>query len=324
MDRSSFALAGATALCVASLLLLDPRSAWSWGCQGHRIVAYIARAHLGPNAKAQVKKLLSENPIDPSLKRFCKPRAPDPFVDGSTWADDVRESRSDTSEWHFLDIPRGAAQAEVPSFCPDEGCVTTAITDQLAILKSETGTSDAERAEALRFVVHFVGDIHQPLHCTTNGDRGGNCVPVEYLDSKPKLSKGKYTPNLHQVWDTRVIQTELTERDMWTSTLADDIDERFATQIEQWMQETPDLNGWAWDGHQIAEVSVYGTLSPTVPEISTTPQVKSCSTGNVNGKMLALGLEIDEDDQKAALPIVEQQLAKAGARLAEALNRVWP
>lgn len=321
MHRSSFVVAGATALCVAGMLLVHPRSAWSWGCQGHRIVAYIARAHLGPNAKAQVKKLLSENPIDPSLKRFCKPRAPDPFVDGSTWADDVRNKRRYTAEWHFLDIPRGASREEVATFCPQGGCVTTAIEKNIATLKSDQ--SSEKRAEALRFVVHFVGDIHQPLHCATNGDRGGNCVPLEYLGIDPAWSDGKYAPNLHQVWDTRIIQTEMTERDMWTSTLADDIDERFATQIEQWMQETPDLYAWAWDGHQIAEASVYGTLSPSVP-ILEPAEVQSCSDGDVDGKMLALGLEIDDHAQDVALPIVEQQLAKAGARLAAALNRVWP
>jgi hypothetical protein len=125
------------------------------------------------------------------------------FADLSSWADDERDVRPDTADWHFIDIPLGASRSDESSACPSTGCVTTAIQQQLDILRNSTGTAQ-DQSSALMFVIHFVGDVHQPLHDTTNNDRGGNCVPVKYFNTGPTLmdaSKGSYKPNLHGVWD---------------------------------------------------------------------------------------------------------------------------
>src|SRR5229473_407238 len=135
----------------------------AWGCRGHETVAALAEKHLTPEAKQALLTLLTANPIDPQLKRFCGDTGLDPIVDAATWADDERTKDPATAPWHFIDIPLGATTGSAANFCGTGGCVTKAITEQLAILKDKTAAG-AKRAAALRFIIHFVGDLHQPLH----------------------------------------------------------------------------------------------------------------------------------------------------------------
>jgi len=88
------------------LLTLAPR-ADAWGCRGHQAVAALAEKHLTPQAKQALLALLTANPIDPQLKRYCGQMGLDPFVDSSTWADDERGRDPSTAPWHFIDIPIG-------------------------------------------------------------------------------------------------------------------------------------------------------------------------------------------------------------------------
>src|SRR5947209_798904 len=159
--------------------------AHAWGCRGHQAIAYLAEKHLTPEARQMVDTLLRDNPIDPQLKRYCGNVGLDARADAATWADDYRSLHPDTGSWHFIDIPLGDKSSRVAKFCGAGGCVTQAIEQQLAILKDQTAPSE-NRAAALRFLIHFVGDLHQPLHATTNDDRGGNCVPVKYLRRNPR------------------------------------------------------------------------------------------------------------------------------------------
>lgn len=308
----------------AALALAVPSTARAWGCAGHVIVARIAEWHLSANARAKAYDLLARNPIDPALRRYCPRIAGDAFADGASWADDVRATRPETAPWHFIDIPRGAQRAGVAAACPAAACVTKAIVAQRARLRAHV--SSAKRAEALRFLVHLVGDVHQPLHCDDNGDRGGNCVPVEYLGRSPALvdrASAKYAPNLHQVWDSDVIESELARRHRSAGELASAIDCRFATQIEAWLGEEPDPDAWAWESHQQADAVAYGALVPAVPVLPS-GGLASCATGDVTRQMLDLHLAIAGPYEEAAFAVIEQQLARAGARLAATLNAVWP
>jgi hypothetical protein len=125
-------------------------SAWGWGCKGHQVVALIAEARLTPRARAVVAEILSSGPISPDLRRYCDATGLDAFADSSTWADDERSIQPETAGWHFLDIPRGAPKGDIAQYCtPPTGCVTSAITDQLAVLRN-AGASAEERANALR------------------------------------------------------------------------------------------------------------------------------------------------------------------------------
>ena len=169
----------ASILCVS---LLGPATAWGWGREGHRIVALIAADHLTPAARAGVAELLGPN-VGAAMET------------ASTWADEIRDQRPWTKPWHYVDIELSQGGYEAARNCPGGDCVVA------QILKDERIVADRRlqqpvRAEALRFLIHFVGDLHQPLHCADHHDRGGNSVSVKL---------GAEEMNLHAVWDTAVV-----------------------------------------------------------------------------------------------------------------------
>jgi len=315
----------ARALLFASIILAAVPSAWGWGCKGHEIVALVAEAHLNPRARAMAFKILADGPISPALSRYCKEPSLDPFVDSSTWPDDIRTIRPDASPWHFIDIPRGAPEKDIAKYCsPATSCITAALATQLAILRDSNATAQA-RADALRFIIHFVGDIHQPLHDTTNNDRGGNCVPVAFFDHATKETNPTfetYNPNLHEVWDVEILERSLNGESPQQA--ADDLDQKFQAQIRAWQSQSPNFNSWAWEGHQLAERIVYGQL-PVKIAIETPRPIDSCADDNhISTRMLNLNENLGSEYQNAAAPVVREQLAKAGARLAALLNSIWP
>ena len=172
-------------LGAALILMLSPVRAWPWGCEGHQAVAMIAEKHMTAHALEKANKLLQSEPIDPALSRYCTSQGLDLMADSATWADNVRSLRPETSPWHFIDISRGAQRSTLAEFCPaSTGCVTGAIEHQVELLRANE-TDARVRADALRFVIHLVGDLHQPLHCVSNNDMGGNCVPVDFFGNAP-------------------------------------------------------------------------------------------------------------------------------------------
>jgi S1/P1 Nuclease len=295
-----------------------PRDAEAWGCRGHEAIATLAEKHLTPDVKQTLLALLTANPIDPQLKRYCGERGLDPFVDASTLADDERSKDPATGPWHFIDIPLGVtSSAQIKSFCGSAGCVIQAITDQLAILKDKTAPG-AKRAAALRFIIHFVGDLHQPLHATSNGDRGGNCVPVQYFRRKPRVKNNNYTPNLHQIWDTAVPERDMEGAD--AAEFADKLDAEFAGSFSAWQQGGMQLEAWAWEGHQQAVDTVYGALGTAIPREPDVP-VNSCADdNNIGQRMLAKHIQVGAAYQERAAAVAEERLAQAGIRLAMILN----
>jgi hypothetical protein len=127
----------------------------------------------------------------------------------ATWADFVL-----TRIWtDGIQVGRvGADSSVIAALCAQvRSCITAALDAQIKILK-DTHADAKDRAAAVRYIIHFAGDIHQPLHCTSNGDRGGNCVPVTYFKIKPKPNTGTtndpddYSPNLHGIWDTQILE----------------------------------------------------------------------------------------------------------------------
>jgi len=311
-------------LIAISVLGATP-AAWGWGCKGHEIVALVAEAHLTSRARAMAFKILADGPINPALARYCKEQGLDPFVDSSTWADDERSVLPETGPWHFIDIPRGAPASSISDYCPAAtGCVTSALTTQLAILRDSGATAQA-RADALRFVIHFVGDIHQPLHDTTNNDRGGNCVPVAFFDRAPRETnptQESYTPNLHEVWDSEIIRRFLDSQT--PEQVASELEATFRAQIPSWQSQPPNFTSWAWESHQLAESIVYGRL-PTKIAIETPRPVDRCTDDDhISTRMLELDEKLGAEYQDAAAPVVREQLAKAGIRLAALLNSIWP
>jgi len=164
------------------VLLSLPMAASAWSASGHRLVAALAAGELDPRARAQVAELL-QGEQDPTLPGIA------------AWADQLRENDPDlgkrSARWHYVNLPEGRCSYLASRDCRNGDCVVEAIRRQIAIL-SDRSRPRAERAQALKFVVHFVGDVHQPLHAGFGRDCGGNDVQVN-LEGKGS--------NLHSLWD---------------------------------------------------------------------------------------------------------------------------
>ncbi|HKT47599.1 MAG TPA: S1/P1 nuclease [Candidatus Acidoferrales bacterium] len=290
----------------------------AWGCKGHQTVAYLAEKHLTPEAKQFIVKLLTDNPIDPSLKRYCGNALSDVMADAATWADDYRDldktvnKEHPTAEWHYIDIPLNAPAGEVEQFCTPTGCVTQAITQQLAVLKDKNASA-TQRANAARFLIHFVGDIHQPLHSSDNKDRGGNCVPLKYLRRNPHLYHGSYSPNLHHIWDTEMVEADMQGAD--PEEFAGTLDGEFAASVEDWQKGGVQVDEWAQEGHQYAIDTAYGAFAVKIPVQTGSPTCTAVEKKLLNKHITASAAYVD-----AATPVVEERLAQAGVRLAMVLN----
>ena len=308
-------------VCALATSLGAAPSARAWGCKGHQTVALIAEKHLTPEARQFVEKLLGENPIDPKGKRYCGNATPDLMVDASTWPDDVRNERHN-GPWHYLDIPRGKHKGSLEEYCGTDGCVTRAIEEQRAVLRDKAA-DPVKRAEAIRYLIHFVGDMHQPLHVINNGDNGGNCVPVKYLHHEPLPNplhpeREDFSPNLHQIWDTEIV-----ERDMEVSNphrYADELDEKFHAESASWEAAGIHVENWAWEIHERAETEVYDAFSVKIP-VEPDVKPKGCSDSNHVGKrLLEKHLTADETYQSTAAKAAKKGIAEAGVRLAMILN----
>jgi hypothetical protein len=302
-----------------------PSQTRAWGCKGHQVIALLAEKHLSPRALEMAKKILADSAIDPALDRYCKEGRIDSLADASTWPDDFRVGHPETGPWHYLDIPLGTTRRDVEKFCdPKEGCVTSAIRDDLAVLRS-ANSNPKDRADALRFLIHFVGDLHQPLHAATNNDQGGNCVPVAFFDVAPQLRNPQtesYAPNLHAVWDTNIFEKATIGKTV--DQVASDLDASFSKKMVAWQKDPPNIDAWVWEGYKLAAKDVYGKLPVRIP-VETPQAVKSCADDNqVGARNLKLNEHLGAPYQDMAAPIVEERVAEAGAHLALLLNQLWP
>jgi hypothetical protein len=168
----------------------------AWGTTGHRIVARLAQRQLSPHARQEVRQLLRQGETLESV---------------STWADVIRNSRPETKRWHYVDILLEHDTYDPARDCkrtPFGDCIINALDEARGILadpaRLETfklvlanpQESRQARYEALKFLVHFIGDLHQPLHCADNHDQGGNGLKVTFFGA---------ATNLHKVWDSDII-----------------------------------------------------------------------------------------------------------------------
>ena len=171
--------------CLLLALLVGPFPALAWGPQGHQIVGMLAERQLRPAAQAEVARLLWSEPV-PTLAGVAN------------WADDVRATESGpvrTARLHFINFKDGCTYMP-PRDCPDGQCVVAAINRNFLAL-ADRKRPDSERRDALKFLVHFVGDVHQPLHASPLDDRGGNDFQLSY--------RGQGS-NLHAAWDGLILQ----------------------------------------------------------------------------------------------------------------------
>ena len=159
-------------------LLLSPTTLLAWGRIGHHVAAMLAESRLSPAALAAVHSLL-----EPGQS----------LADIATWADEQREVPG-SGPWHYVNVPLSEPRYD-PKFCQPGGCVVSKVEDFKRVLFAPK-VSRADKQEALKFLVHFIEDLHQPLHVGDTGSRGGNLVQVRFFD---------VGSNLHRVWDSQII-----------------------------------------------------------------------------------------------------------------------
>lgn len=270
MQRTSHARcrAGVLAAAFAVTLLCAP-PAFAWGPRGHRIVARLAEAQLTPRAWAEAQKLLAL-------------RGARHLDDVANWADDLRDTDPAlfrrTKRLHFVNFHSRECIYDPPRDCRNGECAITAIDKYSAILADHLN-SPAVRAEALAFLVHFVGDIHQPLHADYRHDAGGNDFQVRW-----RLQGEDRGTNLHRVWDSLMLDSTHLSAARFTDKLA----------------------------AQRTRIATGGTPAGWAEE--------SCRIDRDEG-VYPSSRFIDQTYVERELPIAEQRLRQAGARLAALLNR---
>ena len=317
-------------VCAFALLVSAGSSrAFAWGCDGHQAVVILAERLLSPGAVAAMRTVLAASPIDPAIKPFCPPVVGDPIADAATWADDNRALDPATGAWHFIDFPLvlGASPGDYRKFCRNGNCVVEAIVAQF---KTLTTTTDRRlKGNALRYLIHFLGDLHQPLHTATNGDRGGNCLPITHYDQSPREDeRHNFRPNLHSVWDEGTIRRLMTTRGLPNSrALADHAVASASLRASKPQAPTTVLvASWALGVNTLARTVAYGMLPVRVPlEPAETFSLARCDDNNhASRRMAALAERIDASYERASLPVILSELRLAAERLAAVLTAAFP
>ena len=277
---------------VLLLAIFSSEPAIAWGSVGHRAIADLAYGLLSAPAETEVQKILTAGTaIDLPSCNFGS------FEDASVWPDCVRGRNVTAFRYlrtlHYEDRPLCGAGSEA-TYCPDGACLTKAITTAISTLR-QRGATAAERAVALAELVHFMGDLHQPLHMADNNDRGGNSVAAFYPNHKA-------VTNLHAVWDDALVKAAIGYRGQ----RADEVSEQIRLHGKEW--KGGNVVGWASESHKVAVQYAYGAL----------PTRQICGSPSATPEVL------DEGYVDVTTPVVEEQLAKAAVRLAATLNLIFP
>jgi hypothetical protein len=252
---------------LAAIALIGPAPrASAWGPEGHKTVVILAARYIHPDTLARMRELLGSESIE----------------DASLWADTIaHSSRTETARWHYIDIPLRDSRIDLSRDCPQGACVLVKSRDFLAVLGNPQGGREARR-EALKFVLHFLADLHQPLHCEDNHDKGGNAQEVIFAG---------HPDNLHWVWDTGLVQEISPDARALAGTL-----ERAITARDRSNWEQGSVQEWVMESHRLAQTVAYGGLHGAGTPV----------------------LDRGYDDRAEA--VIKVQLEKASVRLARVLN----
>lgn len=261
----------------------------AWGSLGHETIAWIAQSYVDSTTKSTVQSILAST-------------QPDYMANVSTWADTYRYTSGGrwSAPLHYIDAndnPPDTCSVDYDRDCGEEGCSVSAIVNYTSILLDD-GSSDSVKLDAMRFLIHFVGDLHQPLH-DEKLEEGGNDIEVTY--------DGEET-NLHHIWDTEIVEQ-----------LADGADaEEFAKNLTA----SIDARDYGWDVEDwMAGASLNDTLS-TVMGWASEANAYVCS------EVLSAGVDaVEEGDlsgsyYNAHYDVARVQIARAGYRLGAWLNLI--
>jgi hypothetical protein len=275
------------------MLAAVPQQAAAWGDEGHKVVALVAQSFLDPIVRQQVNAMLAADTDDLTAHDIAS---------AATWADKVRDannggSRARTRQWHFVDIEIAAPDLDKACFShpvipagtvasngPADDCVVDKI-DEFAAELADPKTDAEERVVALKFLLHFVGDLHQPMHSADDNDRGGN--------DKRVSADGFKAGNLHGYWDTNFVTALGDDAKTVASDLVGHITK---AQVAEWQKGSP--ADWATEAFYVAKADAYHLPEPS-------------SRGSYR---------LTDDYVTTATADVATQLSRAGVRLALILN----
>jgi hypothetical protein len=290
---------GAAGLVVAAVAACAPTPARAWGDEGHRIIALVAYRHLTPAVRGKVNQLLAGDADTLT--------APD-IASRATWADTFRDSDRHaarqryrlTREWHFVDIELDEPDLTVACFGrpaaatpASKGPANSCVVDRIAAFVTELHDlppASPERAVAFKFVLHLVGDLHQPLHAADHNDAGGNGVLV--LSGRQAVGRP-----LHAYWDTAVVRRMGKDPEQ----VATALEQRFGSSCSGWMQGMP--ADWAMESFAVARDVAY-----QLGELTTDERDQPA-------------YRLSSSYQRRASAAAAEQLEKAGCRLAMMLNQ---
>jgi S1/P1 Nuclease len=260
-------------LAAAMWCLWLPCGAHAWGDEGHEIVALIADHYLHPDVRARMNLLLGTD-----QSGLCEDRG---IAAESTWADRYRERHRDTQDWHYIDI-----ETEDRDMAPAHGQLVA----KIGVFRRELADPAASRQEhllALQFLLHLIGDLHQPLHAADDRDHGGN--------DKQVIAQGERRGSLHHYWDTVFVGRLGKDATAVSHALIAAITP--AEQAEA-VRGTP--ASWALESFAIAKTEAYGRL----------PAARADGIRHLDERYV--------DD---ATRTVRHQLQIAGLRLSQVLNQ---
>jgi hypothetical protein len=291
IERTSRGRARLLAALFALSAVIGAPAARAWGPQGHRTVGAIADRLLTPRARAGVAQLLQGD-----LDRFGNPSGRTTLEAVSVWADELKGTPAARPRWHYDNRP---VCGSVPRqrYCPDGQCNSAQLARLIGLLRDPHAAA-RERNEALKWIVHLVGDIHQPLHAADNDDRGGNDVQVVLAGVR---TRGR--ESLHRAWDSELVRLALNTRGRQRPPA--DID-ALALSARRLVgdagQGTPE--SWASESNHLARNVAY--------------RFPGFACGRAPDGIVVL----DAAYQREAEALVRERLLLAGARLAGLLNRL--
>jgi hypothetical protein len=217
------------------ILLFVSHSACGWGQTAHRVTGAIAEQYLTDEARIAIQKILPGESL----------------AEASTWADEMRSDpgvfwQKTASPWHYVTVPSGKRYGDIGA--PKQGDAASALAGFRETLLDQKARK-VDKQLALRFIVHLVGDLHQPLHSGNGTDRGGNDLKVTFM--------GK-SSNLHRVWDSDLVNHQKLSYSEWVLWLNGKITE---SDVDSWSVTNPQV----W----IAEsVEIRDTIYPATRSVS--------------------------------------------------------
>src|SRR5438067_13253775 len=301
---------------IALTVLATPT--WAWGDTGHRVVGRIAALKLTPAARARVAALLG---VDDDVASVS-----DAMADAAVWADHVARNRFHESiDWHFIDLSLKDGEHDPGNPFSADNTAPAKIIAFFSALKSGGPDELDEPGSNFLFIVHFMGDIHQPLHAATDQDRGANCIHVKYPMADGRISRKEA---LHHAWDTGMLEDNLGSDDRTLAlhfvrdfdTLSDADQKAILLSDPASGDVTSAVHAWVLQSHQLALTDVYAGLNPPAPILSFLNVDSHCTNAAPFTKTQRI---LSSEHVTNAATIIDQQLLAGGIRLAALLNAAF-